>query len=387
MKWGLKVIFLLVVNLLLPLPICYADSLEQSITRLTNQISSTINQKDKQKVAVAEFCDLNGRVTKFGKFISEEILLALVRDENIVIVERQHLQKVMEEKKFKGSGIADAKSAQKIGIFLGADIMCIGVITIMPKTVRINARIVDTRTGSISGVASVNVDRNADIDYLIGDDFAVPQPEIKKQKPLYRKGNMVINGDFSRSLEGWHRQIGDITKGHSQAEVISFAHGKSGKALHISHRGEGNIQFSQLVSVAGPDLIFSASFQMNSHEGSIIGFSGSGVAQAGLIYMDEEGNKLGETILVNYVKNPFADTPLIGVPRRDDDTYRKHFIEIPNGKYLQGYRVDVRKEIESNLMGIQPENIKKVAVVLWCGATHNQAGSELWITDICLKKR
>lgn len=386
MKIKFALAFILLIQIGLPC-IGLAMTMEQAVNQLSEQITSEISTREKQKVAVAELCDLSGRVNKLGKYVAEEILIQLAREGRVDIVERQYLKKVLQETEFKGSGITDAKSAQKIGLFLGADAMCIGTITVMPKTVRIRARLVDTKTGAVFGVASVDVDRSPDTDYLMSDEEVQPPTEVRKPNPVYKKGNLIFNGDFSKHLDGWQRQIGDITKGYSQAAVISSPHGKSGKMLHITHKGEGHVQFSQVVPVAGPDLIFSASFQTHSHEGNMIGFSGSGVVQIGLIYSDDKGDKLGETILVNYVKNPFADTPLIGVPRRESDVYKKHFIEISKGQYKQNYQIDIRKEIENNLMGVAPDAVNQVAVVLWCGATHSQAGSELWITDIKLSKR
>ena len=201
------------------------------------------------------------------------------------------------------------------------------------------------------------------------------------------KSNYLRNGGVQQRYDFWARSIGDISRGSSQAEIISSPHGKSGKALHIGHTGEGHIQFAQIVSVPGTDLIFTASFQANSREGIIRAFSGSGVAQIGLVYFDERNNKLGETILVNYVKNPFADTPLIGVPRRAPDTYTTHYIEFSGGEFNQNYRIDIRQEIESNLMAINPEDVRFIAVIIWCGANHEQAGAELWVTDISLRAK
>jgi hypothetical protein len=124
------------------------------------------------------------------------------------------------------------------------------------------------------------------------------------------KTHYLRNGFFQERYDHWRRSVDDICRGSSQAEIINFPHGKSGKALHIRHGGSGHIQFAQIVSVPGPDLIFTASFQANSREGMMRAFSGSGVVQIGLQYFDEASNKLGDAILVNYVKSPFADTPL-----------------------------------------------------------------------------
>jgi len=379
------VIVFFVIILLLP-GISQAAPVEVALDQLVEQMTSGISGQDKRKIAIVDFCDLKGRVTKAGAFFAEEILVRLAKKGDIGIVERKYLQKALTELQFKGSGIVDVGSAQKLGKLLGADGICIGTVMPFRSFLKINARLIDVDTGRIFAAASVDVDRNPDIDSLFdeGEEGISPLDSVKKPKPKYKKGNLIANGGFTRSYEGWKRSIGDIAKGYSQAEIISFSHGKSGKALHVKHKGEGHIQFSQAVSVPGPDLVFSASFQGHSHEGSMIGFSGSGVVQVGIMYFDEGGNKLGGTILVNYVKNPFADTPLIGVPRRADDTYKTHYVEFKKDSFLQDYRINIRQEIESNLMGIDPDSLRQVAIILWCGASHHQAGAELWVTDIKL---
>ena len=47
--------------------------------------------------------------------------------------------------------------------------------------------------------------------------------------------------------------------------------------------------------------------------------------------------------------------------------------------------MDVRQEIEDNLLGVDLNSIEEIAVILWYGATHSQVGSQLWVTDIGLR--
>lgn len=215
-----------------------------------------------------------------------------------------------------------------------------------------------------------------------GDCSGTSQATVKKSTT---KKEFVVNGNFKERYKGWERAIGDVSKGSSKTEIIPFPNGLPGQLLHIRHQGEGNIQFSQTVDVPSPDLIFSVSFQASPHEGPISGFSGSGVSQIALQYLNENGDSLGQTTLLNYVKNPFADTPLIGVPRRTADTNTVRYIELGNNKFYTGYKIDIRKEIEDNLLGVNIDDIKRIAIAIWCGASHSQAGSELWITDIGIK--
>lgn len=209
----------------------------------------------------------------------------------------------------------------------------------------------------------------------------------EKKETELREKNLITNGDFSRQLEGWSKSIGDVTKGHSQSDIVPFNQSRAGKALQLAHRGEGHVQYSQIVPVASPDVIFQVSFRPRVREGNMTGFSGSGVAQVGLVYMDSEGQRMGETILVSYVKNPFADTALVGVPRRESDSNTKHFIELAGEKFYENYQLDVRNELENNLMGIKPDDVKKIAIVLWCGASHEQAAAQLLVADLRLEKK
>lgn len=364
---------------------CHALGFKASMDSLSQQITSEISDRGKQYVAVVDFVDLDGTSTPLGKLMAEEILERLFKKEEIRVVERRLINKMIDEMKLQQSGLIDTGSAQRIGKYLGVDAICAGVVTELHESVKVNARMIDAQTGEVFAIATTVI---ANKDIPGGGLVEHGESSKPRKSPYYVNGTEFIrNGGFLKGYDGWNKGIGDLTKGYSKAEIISLAHTKSGKALHISHKGEGHIQFHQKVSVPGPDLIFGVSFQAASREGTIRAFSGSGVVQIALQYFDENGDRLGESILVNYVKNPFADTPLIGVPRRQDDSYHTHFIEVSQGRFNKQYKIDIRREIAENLLGIDPDAVRNIAVVLWCGASGNQAGSELWVSDLSLRAK
>jgi thioredoxin 1 len=211
---------------------------------------------------------------------------------------------------------------------------------------------------------------------------AVYRPECEGTNPK----NLVVNGGFQEQFNNWEKSSGDPARGSSKTEVVPLPNSQSGQALYIRHEGEGHIQLSQIVEAPNPDLVFSASIKAVTKEGMIAAFSGSGVVQVGLRYLDEEGNVLGQTVLLNYVKNPFADSGLIGVPRREQDTNKVHYIEFPSGEYGK-HQLDLRKEIENNLPGIDAKAIRKIIIGIWCGATHPQAQAEVWVTDVAMSPK
>lgn len=373
------------------LPFCHAaEEMEAGFDRLAGEIVNSMSGTDKHKVAVLEFGNLDGRMTEFGQLVAEELITRLFATQKFSVVEREMLGKIIEEHRLNLSGAINEKTAKRFGKLSGVDVICSGTIADLGDAVRINARLISTETGSIFAAASVEIAGNERIKKLLAK---TKRPLISNDKRNVRRKNvkknseLVFNGSFARKFEGWERTIGDVRQGSSKVEIIPFSSSPSNSALHIRHKGNGHIQFAQVVDVPYAGLVFSASFQAVSNEGPIMGFSGTGIVQIGLNYLDEEDRVLGRTVLVNYVKNPFADTALIGVPRRAGDTYKTHYIEFARGSFQKDYRIDIRKEIEGNLLGADIEALRKIAIVLWCGASGSQAGAELWITDISLRTR
>ncbi len=366
-----------------------SKTFDHGIDYLADRITSDMGQRNIQYIAVVDFTDLNGRISELGIFVSEELLTRLHDNQMLKIVERRLLDKVLEEHQLGLAGLLDEGSVKKLGKILGVDAVCAGTITDLRATFKINARMIAVETGQIFAVASAEVDKNDALRILMRKYSRARRVIESQQKDSADKLdiNLLVNGGFVHQYTGWKRQIGDMRQGTSKTEIINFPTGKSGKALHIRHKGKGHILFSQIVNVPCADLIFTATFQASTHEGMIKAFSGTGVVQVALQYFDQKGYKVGQTVLLNYVKNPFADTPLIGVPRRQRDTYKTHYIELPGDKLHHDYQLDVRMEIEDNLLGIDPGSIEEIAVIFWCGANHSQAGAELWITDITLKNK
>lgn len=370
---------------------CFASStLDMSLNELTAQIVSGLSEGEKYKIALVEFANIDNKKNELGSFISEELTTRLFKTKRFSVVERQLISRVLEEQRLNLTGAIDDSTARKIGKILGVDAICTGTISDLGETLKINARLISPETGAIFAVASTEVIKDDNVMSLTHkyNAYRALEPRANAQRTHSKSTtNLVYNGDFTKRYEGWDKRIGDITQGSSKTEIISLPAAKPGKALHISHQGNGFVQFSQIVDVQYPDILFTASFQASSHEGAIIGFSGTGVSQIALQYLDENNTPLGQTVLLNYVKNPFADTPLIGVPRREGDTYKTHYVEFQNGKFNTNYRIDISKEIEDNILGVDISSLRKVAIVIWCGANHSQAGSELWVTDISMKPK
>jgi len=57
------------------------------------------------------------------------------------------------------------------------------------------------------------------------------------------------------------------------------------------------------------------------------------------------------------------------------------------GRLYKDLEIDIRREIEENLAGVAAEQVRTVAIVLYCGGTDPDAGAELWVSDLSLRPK
>jgi TolB-like protein len=157
---------------------------------------------NKRKIAVVEFTDLDGKITELGKYLSEELITSLFKTKKFEVVERQLLNKVIEEHKLNMVGLIDPKTAKEIGRILGVDALCSGTIADLVNSIKVNARLISTETGAIFAVASANIHKDEVVRKLMGkvSHISTSTPTGAVTKTV--DGKVVFYEDFSRVAEG-----------------------------------------------------------------------------------------------------------------------------------------------------------------------------------------
>lgn len=90
----------------------------------------TAESQLKKRVAVSRFEDRSGGgYNHLGEGISDMLATALVKSGKFIVVERQDLEKVLQEQKLGESGLVTEQSAPKVGKLLGVDLLVIGSIS------------------------------------------------------------------------------------------------------------------------------------------------------------------------------------------------------------------------------------------------------------------
>ena len=149
-------------------------TLENQMSKLTSQIISSFKESNLKKIAIIEFADLNGNVTNLGVFIAEELITRIFMTNKFDVVERNLLNKILAEQKLGTTGFIDEESAISIGQVLGVEAIVTGSITDLGTQIKVNARLISTKTGSIFSVASVSIPKDDTVRKLIGENILKP---------------------------------------------------------------------------------------------------------------------------------------------------------------------------------------------------------------------
>lgn len=160
------------------------NDLDVQLDAIAENIINTL-QNENQAAAITEFTDVKGNISELGMFIAEELTTKLYKKSKLEIVERQMLKKILKEQNLGLSGFIDEQTAVSIGNILGADAIITGTITVVGKYIRINARVISTKSGKVLSAASASVIKDNDLLCMLG--AAVSTTEQLQKKENYFK--------------------------------------------------------------------------------------------------------------------------------------------------------------------------------------------------------
>ena len=355
----------------------FSQTLDQGLESLTQQISSGMTEGNKKKIAVVEFSDLDGKITEFGKYLSEELITKLFKTKMFNVIERQLLNKVLEEHKLNYTGLIDDKTAKEIGKVLGVDAICSGTVTDLITTVKINTRIIDTETGSLFAVASASIQKDEAVKKLMGKVSILPKTvdRIGTSGTINTSGNLIVNGDFKKDLEvGWKKEI---NWDPSQANFAGRNWAKiNSSTLFIHHDGASEIKVWQDVPIISTNLRFSIKIMLR--EGGYVRTHIKSMMQ--LQYLDGNKKVLGEERIemTGGRKKGHKDGPPLDSPvfrhiyfMKTVDNWKTH-----SSKWLN-FEIDIDEELSTYLNGINKNEIKFIRVSMICSGVKGWTGARV----------
>lgn len=157
-------------------------------------------------IAISYFDNSSGdaKYNALSKGIADMLITDLSKIKGITIVEREKLEKLIQEIKLGQTKYFDQATAQKLGKGLGAQNILTGSFYILDNTIRMDARLIDVQTGGIIFAEQVSGNKN--------NFFALHQ---QLANLLAKK----LNIPYSPDLSGLYKANEEVTL----AEVVNFS--------------------------------------------------------------------------------------------------------------------------------------------------------------------
>jgi TolB-like protein len=142
--------------------------LAQDMKPLSSTLARNISAAGRKTVAVIDFTDLQGNVTELGRFLAEELSIALVNDaKGFEVIDRTHLKVILQEHRLATTGLIDPQTARKLGQIAGVDTLVSATITPLGDSIRISAKVLDTDTAKMVAASATDIPKTKAIEDLL----------------------------------------------------------------------------------------------------------------------------------------------------------------------------------------------------------------------------
>ncbi len=144
-----------------------------TVNSLSSSLAEIASRSGRKTVAVVDFTDLQGCVTELGRYMAEDVSVALVNNaKGFEVIDRTNLKILMQEHKLASTGIIDPATARKLGQVAGVDALVTGTLAPLSDSVHISAKVLDTETAKMLGGVTVDIPRTRTVEELLAKDVA-----------------------------------------------------------------------------------------------------------------------------------------------------------------------------------------------------------------------
>lgn len=145
-----------------------AAAFEAQIKLLAGEVVPLIEGSAIGKVAVVDFLDLEGKVTLLGRFLAEEMSNALMQQQSaLVVIDRNHLGRILEEQKLSVTGLVNPSEARHVGRIAGVQAFVFGTLTPLGDEVRLTVKVIDSDRAHLVATGETRIARVGTIDLLL----------------------------------------------------------------------------------------------------------------------------------------------------------------------------------------------------------------------------
>lgn len=142
---------------LLLLTLSAVDGRADDYQKLAQGVAAAARKAGIKRVAIMGFDTIGGSDVQGASAVAERLLIQLAGIEDLQVVERSLLDRVLKEQKLTQSGAVDARSSQTLRV-LGVDAIVSGtLIRKSARKVEVNVRLIHAADARILGASSVEI--------------------------------------------------------------------------------------------------------------------------------------------------------------------------------------------------------------------------------------
>ncbi len=162
---------------------------EDYVRKLGKNIIKNLDKDSVDKIAVLEFSSIENNSTAFSKVVAEELTTYIFSKKSFKIIERELLNRIVEEQKLSISGQLDENSVKAIGKIFGVDAIVTGIYSLFGNDVRIYARVISTETGEVFSVSKTQIPLNLVESLFFNNHNNNQNHQIESHNSLVYKNN------------------------------------------------------------------------------------------------------------------------------------------------------------------------------------------------------
>ena len=209
---------------LLSTPLLAQDqSMDDSLSKLADNLAALIKEHSNKKVTVLDFTDLQGGQSELGRYIAEQLTVDMVMGKHdFAVLDGANLKSILAEHKLTSEGLVNPDNAKKLGQFAGVDALVIGNIISMNSNVQLTVKIITTDTAEIIGAAKAQFKSDDTVQKFLGQPMARNEAGTDRSGPADAPVVVKSFGDMRVELQSLHIVTGSPSVNYQKEFLLTM---------------------------------------------------------------------------------------------------------------------------------------------------------------------
>lgn len=163
----------------------FSQGLDENLSKLAHDIAQKASRKNKVKLTLADFVTSEGKTDPLCEYIRKDLELKLINADNLQILDRKHLSKMLEENHLQSQGLIDESVVRSAVGFIKIEGLVMAEITYMGSKINIKVTVTDVNTSLMYAASSTDIANDTTVKKIV-------DPDIKVCSYCGGKGNVQV---------------------------------------------------------------------------------------------------------------------------------------------------------------------------------------------------